>query len=89
MVSLPKSGAIFVVHNSSMKRYVENIIHDFCEVGARKYLTVIVVQDRNDLHRLLGVSRPVFVDHAWLEVMSRPFRTEALEFIEAHNERRK
>lgn len=66
--ALPESGAIVIVHNSTMRRYIEQMVRDVRGPTVAQVVKVRVVEDRSQADDLLrGARTPVSFDHAWFE----------------------
>ncbi|WP_146618675.1 hypothetical protein [Rhodoplanes elegans] len=64
--ALPATGSVVVVHNSGLREYVKQMIHDVRGADVLKATTVIIC-NRSDLARgyLTGRRVPVIVDHVF------------------------
>jgi molybdopterin-guanine dinucleotide biosynthesis protein A len=65
--ALPADGAVVVVYTTGMLHYLQKMLRDFRGRAFASQCDVIIVRNRNDIHRLLDFHRPIFVDHAVYE----------------------
>lgn len=65
---LPDGGAIVIVHNAVMRRYIERMVSDVRGPAVASVVKVRVVEHRSQADDLLrGARTRVSFDHAWFE----------------------
>lgn len=66
--ALPASGAVVVVHNRTMREYVEQMIDDLRGRAVREVIDVCVVNNFESAQgALMGRRVPILLDHAFEE----------------------
>lgn len=73
---VPNSGAIIIVSNQGMKRYINEMLQRVKGEEVAKKCTILVTIDMDDTHRLFGRNEPIYVDH---EFWSNPHIKSAVK----------
>lgn len=85
VMALPADGAVVVVHNASIRRYVLQMVADVRGQEVARRCKVIVIECGKDLHQLCGLRVPVHVDHAFWDCSPLRIRRETMAYIERIN----
>ncbi len=87
MMEAPESGAIFVVPNGGMRRYLLDMIARHRSADFAKRSVVWVVEDQGDVQRMRGHQLPILIDHSFWESRVRADAVDALLIVQEHHAR--